>query len=269
MDKEKSKLIRELIPHTKRISGIYKIENKINGKIYIGQSVDVFRRLKKHLWDINKDNNTYLARALNRYGIENFTYEIIEICSPEELDEKEINYIKQYHSYVNDPDGGGYNLNTGGGSNRGWSPTKETREKFAEMNKGGKSHFAKRTWCDDILFTNAKSVAQYMRIPYATVKDWLSGKAKMPPDIYERELHYDGEDMSRYDIALPKKVKIKYDGNVYLSMRQFCRETGIDRNLIRQIRSGEKAIPDFLKEKGFEFVELIRYPKHIERKMYK
>ena len=108
-----------------------------------------------------------------------------------------------------------------------------------------------------------------MRIPYTTIKDWLSGKRKMPPEIYERELHYDGEDMSRYDIALPKKVKIKYDGNEYLSIRQFCKETGIDRNLIRQIRSGKKAIPDFLKEKGFEFVGLIRYPKHIERKMYK
>ena len=87
--------VSDLIPFTKKVSGIYKIENKINGKIYIGQSVDVYRRLKKHIWEI-KNNNNVLYKAFRKYGIENFSYELIEECDAERLDEREMYYIKKY-----------------------------------------------------------------------------------------------------------------------------------------------------------------------------
>lgn len=93
-----------------KICGIYKITNKINLKAYIGQSVDIEKRWRQHK---NMSRGcTLLLRAFQKYGIENFLFEIVEICSPEELNEKEKYYIWYYRTYVDY--GHGYNLTTGG-----------------------------------------------------------------------------------------------------------------------------------------------------------
>ena len=88
--------------------GIYKITNKMNGKCYIGQSINVEQRLKDHK---NCKANKPLYRAFKKYGIKNFKFEVLEECSKEELNEKEIYYIAFYNSTT---DGNGYNLEHGG-----------------------------------------------------------------------------------------------------------------------------------------------------------
>lgn len=89
--------------------GIYRITNQINGKVYIGQSVDIARRWKDHRKAINSDLPLY--RAMRKYGKDNFIFEVIEECSQKELDEKEIYWIKFYDSLNPDK---GYNLSSGG-----------------------------------------------------------------------------------------------------------------------------------------------------------
>lgn len=251
--------VSELVPFAKRISGIYKIQNKINNKIYIGQSVDVYRRLKKHIWDIEKENNSVLRRAFKKYGIENFTYEIIEECDVDQLDEKEIYYIKLYNSYVGFDNANGYNLNLGGGSNRGWCPSSEYRENIRNANLRGKSHFARKTVCDGIIFDCAKDCAEYFNISYASIKDWLSCKNKMPYEWYKKGLRYYDTSMEEYDYQKPKNIKIIFNNKEYNSIREFCREEKISRNLIRKIREGKKEVPDFLKDGGFQMIEDILY----------
>ena len=72
--------------------GIYKITNKINQKIYIGQSVNISKRWTAHRnGAFNPNNgqyNTPLYKAIRKYGIENFTFEILEECAINELDIK-------------------------------------------------------------------------------------------------------------------------------------------------------------------------------------
>ena len=94
------------------ISGIYKIENKINHHIYIGQSVHIYSRWKYHKYEGHWINN-YLYNAFKKYGIENFDFSIIEIVPPNKdiLNEREKYWIKYYDSYNN-----GYNLTEGGDS---------------------------------------------------------------------------------------------------------------------------------------------------------
>lgn len=98
--------------------GIYKIENLINGKVYIGQSKDIQKRWTEHRKIAEKINETYrcsyIHNAIKKYGIENFSFSVIEKCPLEDLDEKEIKWIAYYHSYVNDPLCNGYNLTIGG-----------------------------------------------------------------------------------------------------------------------------------------------------------
>lgn len=93
--------------------GIYKIENKINGKIYIGQSVNIKKRWKHHKYDLdnNKHANKHLQSAWFKYGKNNFSFSIICECKISELDEKEMYYINKNKSY---DENYGYNLTIGG-----------------------------------------------------------------------------------------------------------------------------------------------------------
>lgn len=79
--------------------GIYKITNLINGKIYIGQSVDINKRWRQHKRNSQikgREYDKYLYRAFRKYGLENFSFEVIEECSRELLNEKETYYIQYY-----------------------------------------------------------------------------------------------------------------------------------------------------------------------------
>lgn len=75
------------------ICGIYRIKNLINEKSYVGQSTNIEKRWNKEKTSaFNKNYASYdypLSRAFRKYGIENFSFEVIEECSKEELDEKE------------------------------------------------------------------------------------------------------------------------------------------------------------------------------------
>lgn len=77
------------------ISGIYKIKNKINNKFYIGSSKDLEKRKKEH-WRMmlkNKHHSNYLQNAVNKYGIENFEFSILEFCNIENIIIREQFYI--------------------------------------------------------------------------------------------------------------------------------------------------------------------------------
>lgn len=90
-----------------KICGIYKIENLINHKIYIGQAIDIHTRWSKHR---NSNDDFVIHRAFRKYGIENFKFSIVEECRKELLNEKEQYYIQYYNSLVPN----GYNMIEGG-----------------------------------------------------------------------------------------------------------------------------------------------------------
>lgn len=98
------------------IIGIYKIENLITHQCYIGQTVNMSERWRTHrniaFRKENKKYNYPLYSDMRKYGVENFSFEVLEECSVSELNQKEIDYIKQYNTFVD-----GYNQNSGGGGN--------------------------------------------------------------------------------------------------------------------------------------------------------
>lgn len=118
-----------------KICGIYKIENKLNHKVYIGQSVDIQKRWIGHRYELNKGvhGNTHLQSAWNKYGADSFNFSIVQLCDEQQLNDLEVEYIAYYKSY---DDKYGYNLTIGGDGVRGWVPTEEWREKIKQANVG-------------------------------------------------------------------------------------------------------------------------------------
>lgn len=90
--------------------GIYKIENMYNNKVYIGQSNNIKDRWRRHRNSM-KLSELPLYKSMRKYGIDTFKFEILEECSIDALNEREIFYIDYYSSYLREY---GYNLSMGG-----------------------------------------------------------------------------------------------------------------------------------------------------------
>lgn len=121
--------------------GIYKITKIQNGKSYIGKSNDIERRFKEHQTK-GKTSKIPVDEAIEKYGVNAFTYEIIEQCSLEDLNECEQHWIKYYNTKNN-----GYNCNDGGdaatyGENNGRS--KLTEEDVVEIRKAYNNHLKQK-----------------------------------------------------------------------------------------------------------------------------
>ncbi len=136
--------------------GIYIIRNKIDGKVYIGQSIYLRRRITDHRRKLQQGchPNTYLQHAVDRYGIQNFEFRIVERCSYNEIDERERYWIHKFKSDLREY---GYNREDGGHNGRKYSPdrveslcgkgnpmfgkhqTEETKEIIRSVNRGRNS----------------------------------------------------------------------------------------------------------------------------------
>lgn len=113
----------------KKISGVYCITNKVNGKKYIGQSVDVYERWVHHMSCLrgNYHVNRHLQRAYDKYGDSVFHFKLLKSCKPEYMDRFEKLYIRQYNTLDRNC---GYNLDYGGNEYK--THSEETKKKISE-----------------------------------------------------------------------------------------------------------------------------------------
>lgn len=63
------------------MKAIYKWTNTINGKVYIGKSVDIAKRLREYRYEVNKGTTRPIISAIRKYGFSKFEFEIIEECN--------------------------------------------------------------------------------------------------------------------------------------------------------------------------------------------
>ena len=132
----------------KKVRGIYKVTNKINGKVYIGQSVDIGRRWRQHM---TAEDDIYFHKAIQKYGVDNFIWEVIEKCKKSELDERESYWIEYYDSFNK-----GYNCTKGGDGvgigedhprwKGGPEHKKEYKKQYYEANKEQVKHQQKQRY---------------------------------------------------------------------------------------------------------------------------
>ena len=109
-------------------SGIYKIENTVNGKVYIGQSKDIGCRWRLHVGALRRgEGSTKMQNAWNKYGENAFEFEVVELCCSDKnvLNEREIAWIALCDSFHH-----GYNMTLGGDFSADCTP--EAARKIAD-----------------------------------------------------------------------------------------------------------------------------------------
>jgi group I intron endonuclease len=111
---------------------IYKIKNKINNKFYIGSAVNFINRKKTHLHRLRKNihHSIVLQNSWNKYGEDNFIFEIIEECEKENLIVREQYYIDTLKPY--------FNVAKKAGSSLGIKHTDEAKKNMSIAQKGRK-----------------------------------------------------------------------------------------------------------------------------------
>jgi group I intron endonuclease len=108
---------------------IYKSTNKITGKVYIGQTIQTLdKRIKGHINESKKDKNRPFLLSINKYGVDNFTFETIDSANNlDELNDKEIYWVNFYNSVSPN----GYNV-TGGGQGKKMISTNELGKRISK-----------------------------------------------------------------------------------------------------------------------------------------
>lgn len=145
--------------------GIYKIQNKIDQKVYIGSSINLEYRKTKHFWMLRKGihDNEYLQNSFNKNGFDSFIFEVIENCEKELLIERENFYIEKFKSNHSNF---GYNLAKVNDSRKNILNT-EVKVKLSKYNLSKNNNFTKYSLTniisqETVVFDNLVDGANYL-----------------------------------------------------------------------------------------------------------
>lgn len=167
--------------------GIYKITNSIDNTNYIGKSKDIKTRIRKHKYRLTHGihHNRHLQRAWDKYGAENFLFELLEECEVERLDMREIYFIYKYNSFHK-----GFNMSIGGDGCLGYKHTEQAKKKMRIRNTGKSNPYSRKVICEGIVFDTMRECANYYKIKEKTMHKWLCGYRTTRQDFKEKGLRY-------------------------------------------------------------------------------
>lgn len=238
--------------------GIYKITNKVNGKIYIGKSTDIVRRFaehKRHYKSESHRKKIALYKSMWKYGVENFIFEILEETSVDVLDEREKYYIDFYKSNNKDI---GYNLTEGGDSGPIY---------YGETNKNAKL-------TEDIVF----QIREYYKQGYVKKQAYecICEKQKVNINTFSdvwigkiwKHVHYDVYDESFKDEIYKKRCENK-SRLTETSSKQYVKEIRDYRNQGRYIWDIFALYSDKMERFTFEDIWYNRCYKYIQSDIVK
>ena len=248
-----------------KIIGIYKIENKVNGHVYIGQSINIRERWFEHRGDLrnNKHINSHLQNAWNKYGENNFVHKIIEMCEVYDLDDREKYWISFYDSANKHK---GYNISPGGQGSHGTSD--ETRAKLSASGKG--RTFTKER--NENLSKKLKgrvfsdehklhlSLSWQFRIALKHPDTWYKNKTKLPP----KKLIGENNPYSKYtDEEIKVVIFMLLTGKSNL---EISGDTGVTLSVISKIRR-KQSWNHLTEGMEFPYVRSNGYTKEINNKI--
>jgi len=250
----------------KRVPGIYKITNLVNGKCYIGSTNSLKTRKNAHFSQLNENKhvNGHLQAAWNKYGKDNFSFETVEECEIENLSTLEQKWINFHKSYN---DESGYNIvkYTNGRTfhseetkrkisdahkgkilseetkqrmsgernhNFGKLLSKETRQRMSDSRKGEKNHFYGKNHSEE----TRKEMSKSHKGIQAGENHPMFGKNHSEETI----LKLSGENGSNVKLTEKQVIEIKnkYIPKIY-SQSMLAKEYNVSRSMIEHILNGK------------------------------
>jgi group I intron endonuclease len=220
------------------------ITNKINKKLYIGQTIrsDLNCRWREHKLCKKDCIGNCLYNAYKKYGINNFEYKLICICFNEDCNKFEEEYIKKYNTFYPH----GYNLQSGGGNH---SLSKEVKQLISEKTRGKPSSNKGKKMTDEQKIKLSESLIKWnlnnknKNVKTIEIKDKISMSLKK---------YYKNNDNTN-----KKCVKIEqYDLNnnyikTFNSINSAAKEVGITQMAINRASSNDLKYSQYKTAKGF------------------
>lgn len=212
--------------------GIYLIRNKINGKCYCGQSVDLQGRIATHK---RADSEQVVHKAIRKHGVENFEFNVLLYCDKDMLNHFEIECIKLYNSLKPN----GYNMTNGGSMDeeellkikhkresgeivvkdkKGINLSKESRKKMSISNTGENNVCSKEI--EDITgrrWISCNVAAKELDVSPSSLSQMLNSRPSLLPHLHYLDLHfvetrpenYQYKSMEEIEhLKVPKKVMV-------------------------------------------------------------
>ena len=211
--------------------GIYMIQNKVNGKMYIGQAVDIEgERWIRHRSELRGGYhvNKHLQRSWNKYGEMNFEFSILLECEETQLNTYEQYYIFELMAYDSRV---GYNKTYGGDSGR---PTEEARKKLSEAKKG-------------------KTLSEEHR---KRISEGSKGKTLCKEHREKLSEAHKGKNNPNSKLVVQINPSTSEIINTYFGTREAARQTGFCQTSISKCCRGEQKM-----HKGFRWMYLSDYEK--------
>lgn len=231
-----------------------------NGKVYIG----ITSKMPKNRWQngsgYTKDHQNVMYNAIQKYGWENVKHEILfDNLTLSEAQQKEIELIKEYNSYIHSENSNGYNMTLGGEGTLGHIVSNESKLRMSKSHIGMNPPNSIKVVCDDVEYRSISEFACKNNLNAATVRSWLIGKNNMPKYWYDKGLRYlDEERNKNANITVqnePSKTKIFYNGKVYESQRQLAEELGVSTATLCCWIKGTNSIPIDIYNKGIYLID--------------
>jgi len=212
------------------IIGIYKLTSP-SGKSYIGQSKNIYNRFRGHKSD-TKRKHQRLYYAIRKYGYNNFTKEILEECSTDVLDKREVYWIKYYNSIKH-----GYNCDVGGQIHKSFSEEHKEKLRQAAFKQAREGRHAPgiEFYIDDILYKSIIEASKALNIPHKTVHNRLNSTN----NLYSNYRYKDANKIPLRKQRIWQSKPFQINGKVYNSLRQASEILNIPIvTLMRKLKNG-------------------------------
>ncbi len=174
-------------------AGVYQIQNIINNHIYVGSTIDLYRRNIRHFSELKLGHhyNTHLQRAYNKYGKDNFEFEVLITCHPDMLVWYEQQFVDQWK-----PE---YNQRLKVDTNLRVKRSEEYKRKSSESRKGW---YINPTWRENIGIAN--------RMKPSRTKTGYKGVVKLPNGRYKATTGLNGKCIYLGCFSTPEEAHMAY-----------------------------------------------------------
>ena len=197
--------------------GIYSITCTVNGKQYVGQSIDIDRRKSQH----RRKPPSKMLDDVKKYGWDAFRFDVLELC-----DEKELTPRENYYLELLKPE---YNIKTEGNS-----ISESARQKLHDLHFGKKRpDISKPVKCVELnlVFESVTAAAEFCKVPGSTLSMLLAGKGRTAGGYHWIWVYDDPE---QEKVALERIAQ----------MPEGHKHTDATREKQRQVKLGKKMSPE-------------------------